>query len=378
MIRRKSSAIVLSALGIVLTSSSVCAAAPVTAMQANNFAVTLPQVQPGYTFTFAALALKPGATNLNYVIYNRAGDPTQTPIWQEQELRPSYSFAFDIGAGYAYAGGGEVNIDWTHLNSNTTASVSAPNSAYFLGPDYEIGPDGLLIRSASGKVEFRYDVINLDFAQRAEFGQHVDARFFIGLSNANLRERIISFYAGNVTPGNSNPSNPRIDLGYFNTEQTINANFFGVGPRAGFDMTYNADNGFSVMGEGAISALIGSSLAKTEFNSNSQTYQNTFNNPTNYQTIADENVIQVIPAVDGKVGINYNKTYKQGVLLTVGLGYEAAVYINAINQYLPGTLVKLNNTPEGIETGGIFVNTMAHTLSNYSVQGPFLRATVKF
>jgi len=378
MIRNKSSAILSSTLTVILTSSSVYAVAPAPVMTNNSFAVTFPQVQPGYTLTFAALALKPGATNLNYVIYNRAGAPAQTPIWNEQELRPEYSFAFNIGAGYDFAGGGNVNIDWTHLNTSTKSSVSAPNADYFLGPDYEIGPDGLLIRNANGKVEFGYDVINLDFGQRMDFGQHVEMRFFAGLSNANLREQIISNYAGTVTPGNSSPSNPRIDLGYFNTEQTVIADFFGIGPRVGFDMAYNADNGFGVMGEGAISALIGSSIAKTQYTSNSQTYQDVYNNPTNYQTISDQNVIQVIPAIDGKVGVNYNHTYKQGVLLTLGLGYEGAVYINAINQYLPGTLVKINNTPEGIESGGIFVNTMAHTLSNYSVQGPFFRATVKF
>ena len=61
-------------------------------------------------------------------------------------------------------------------------------------------------------------------------------------------------------------------------------------------------------------------------------------------------------------------------LLTVSIGWQAAVYINAISQYLPQSLV----ANQGLETGDIFVQTMSHKLSKYSVQGPFLNFVFAF
>src|SRR5579862_5586425 len=61
--------------------------------------VTIPNLKPGFGFNIAALWLKPGASNLNYVIYNKEL-PAQSPTWNEHELKPSYTPAFELGLRY--------------------------------------------------------------------------------------------------------------------------------------------------------------------------------------------------------------------------------------------------------------------------------------
>jgi hypothetical protein len=54
-------------------------------------------------------------------------------------------------------------------------------------------------------------------------------------------------------------------------------------------------------------------------------------------------------------------------ILTIEGGYQAAVYINALQQYLPASLV----SGQPLESGGIFVATMNHTQSNYCARALF-------
>jgi hypothetical protein len=363
MLRNKASVLLLS--GFALSSAMVHAGTIATTNpnQKQMFANT----EPKFEFSIAALALKPSATNLNYVIYNQANAPVQSPMWNEQELRPSYSAAFELGARYHFLGNRDVGVEWTHLKSNTSSSVNAPNTQYFLGPDYEIGPNASVIRNATGKVQFTYDVVNLDVRQSVNFDNHMGVRFFGGLSNGFLNQQVNTTYAGNVLlPPYQGP---------FLMQQEVTSKFTGTGPRLGFEAHYDADCGLGFMGEAAASLLVGSSQSKTAYNGASRQLLAQFGQTSNYQTIKDQNIIQVVPGFDAKVGLSYKHAFARDTVLILDGGYEAAVYINAINQYLPGSLVAGSG---GIETGGVYVATMSHTQSNYSVNGPFVKVRVLF
>ncbi len=345
---------------MVLLSSTMASAATTPD---HNDAITLANTKPGYSFSFTALALKPSASNLNYVIFNKEL-PAQSPNWRENEIMPSYSFAFALAASRIFEDGRDLNIEWTHLNSNTSDSTTAPNANFFLGPDYEIGPDAIPIRNATGNAVFKYDVVNLDVGQRVQFGPHVQMHFFGGLSNGYLREEVTATYSGDLTTG--------LYQGPFSTRQQVRSSVMGLGPRLGIDGNYTMDNGFGFLGEAAVSALVGTFYTKTNYLSSAPELLALFGQTSNTQTIADQTTVQVVPGLDAKIGIDYRHASQNNATFIVSAGYQAAVYINAISQYLPGSLV----TP--LSTGGIFVATMNHTLSNYSVRGPFLKATIDF
>lgn len=317
-------------------------------------------IGPKYEFNIGAVWLKPSASNLNYVINNNEL-PAQSPRWYEQEIFPSYTAGVELGAKYYFLNGErDIHLEWTHVSTKDSNSINADGVAYFLGPDYEIGPEGIPIRHASGKAEFNYDVINLDAGQKVHFGRDLTLRLFAGLSGALLHEQVTDTYKGD-----------RIDSefdGPFTMTQEVTANFNGLGPRFGVDADYDVTHGFGVIGEVALSALFGRVHSVTNFTGSAVELEETFDTAVNHQQIKDQHVYQTIPGMDFKLGIRYQHDCRENMTLKLSAGYQGSVYINAISQYLPATLVD----GQGIETGGIFVATMDHTLSNYSVQGPFL------
>ena len=340
--------LVLSLVGLVLSSTNAYA-----------LNVTVPNLKPGFEFNVAALWLRPGASNLNYVIYNKEL-PAQTPTWAEHEINPKWSTGFELGIGYIFPNceGQDIRLYWTHLSTNDSASTLAPSPSFFLGPDYEIGPAGIPIRQANGTAKFNYDVVNLDVGQYAAFGPHVTLRFFGGLSGGYLREEVISNYTGTTLL-------PPF-VGPFSLTQDSTSKFKGIGPRFGIAANYFTNCGLGFVGDAAVSALIGSIDTISNFTSSAQELLVIYDQRTNRQFISDQSVYQVVPGLDAKLGIYYQHDFCNKTSFKVTVGYRAAVYANAISQYQPATLV----TP--LETGGIFVATMEHRLSNYSVQGPFL------
>lgn len=351
---------IMSLLGIMLGSVATCTQAA-TSSDDVNLRLFIPPLKPVIEYKIAALWLKPGASNLNYVILNKEL-PAQSPTWTEQELYPSFDGGFLVGLRYVFpnAGSKDVNLEWTHLNSNTSDSTVADGASYFLGPDYEIGPAGIPIRDAAATANFKYNVVNLDVGQYIQFGQQLTMRLFAGLSGGDLKEEVSTTFSGTRIGGDF--------PGPFSMNQDVTSKFVGIGPRFGVTANYDyCCTGFGFIGEAAISALIGTMESKTHFTGSGAELTEEFDQAVNRQFIRDQRVYQVVPAFDAKLGINYKHPFYNTSLLTVTAGYQAAVYVNAISQYLPASLV--DGSP--LESGGIFVATMNHTLSNYSVQGPF-------
>jgi hypothetical protein len=319
-----------------------------------------------FEYTLGAVFLKPGASNLNYVIYNN-GLPLQSPSWTEKEIQPTYSAGFDLGVRYLLPTqlNQDVNLTWTHLSTRDSTSVTA-GPGVFLGPDYQIDPNAIPIRAAQGIAKFKYDVANLDVGQSIYFGDHLQIRFFGGLSTGFLREDVNAIYSGNVIVGPYQ--------GPFVLNQLVSSNYTGIGPRLGLFADYETDSGFGVSGEAAVSGLIGTQNTKTSYTASSQQLLSVYSQAQNSQYIVDEHVYQAIPGFDGRVALSYKHAVGATGFVKMTAGYEAAVYVNAISQYLPQTLV--DSAP--LQTGGIFVATMSHTLSNYSVQGPFLNVTLAY
>lgn len=358
---RKNKIITLFALGLGLSSTAFAQTNSIN----DCLKISIPELQTGYELSLTALALKPGASNLNYVIYNKEL-PTQTPTWEEKEISPNYAAAFGLGARYVYPLGKDISLYWTHLNTTTSTSIAATDAEHFLGPDYQIGPDGLPIRNAEGSAHFKYDVINLDAGQFIDIGTQVQMRFFAGLSNAYLREQVNATYSGTVqTPPFAGP---------FSTQQEVTADFTGIGPRIGLQADYMTDSGFGIRANAAVSALIGYSYAKTSYTSSATELMDVYGQATNEQFINDKKIKQTVPGFDTKLALLYKHKFNNCMMLTLEGGYQAAVYVNAIQQYIPASLVP----DEPIQSGGIFVETMSHTQSNYSVQGPYLTAALQF
>ena len=269
-----------------------------TGQDFQNQSVTIPKLETRYEFNIAALFLKAGASNLNYVINNN-GLPLQSPEWYEKEIQPKYKPGFELGARYNFAStcGTYAVLNWIHLYSSTTTSIAAAGDNYFLGPDFEIGPAGIPIRDAYGTAKFWYDVINLDVGQHMSLGRNVDLQFFGGLSSAYLKEKVIALYKGNTIGTYPGP---------FSMQQTVQSTFNGIGPHVGIEGTYNFKSGFSMLGEFDAAALIGTLYSNTSYISSAQQLLIVYGQTQNTQTIADDHVYQVVPGFNAKLAAKSN------------------------------------------------------------------------
>ncbi len=377
MLKKSNLLCILSTLGIIFSSASTLAAA--NAPLANdtiNIGLSVPRLKPGFELSVTSLFLRAGASNLNYAIYNKAL-PLLQPSWTEEELNPSFDPAFALEMSYAFrhAAGKDIDVGWTHFESDTTsASITAASASDFVGPDYDIGPDGSNIRTASGAAKFKADLVNVDFGQHLDFGQHFDVRFFGGLNTGFLKENLTDTYSGTATSVAAKGSIPLTTPGPFSVTQYENSRFSGAGPRFGFNADYNMQCGFGFLSEGAASLLMGTEDSNTSYLGTSQTLIAQGYSVPNAQYIADKHVFGVVPGFDTQLGFDYRHTFEDTKILTIALGYQAAIYLNAISQYLPGTLVDT----KGLSTGSVYVVSMNHVLSNYSLQGPFLKLSLHF
>jgi hypothetical protein len=362
---------ILPVLGIAL-SCSIAYADTTTPSDDNSLKITIPKFQSGFEFNMAAIALQPTASNLDYAII-AVPFPLPSPSWQQQEISPTYSAAFALGARYIASGGKDADLVWTHLNTSSSSTATADGTDHMIGPSYEIGPDAGDNRTADGKVQFNYDTINLEMGHFVDVGNSFEMRFFTGISTGFLREDVDANFAGTYTP--PAPVNKRLgaSAGPFTCDSTYSSSYTGVGPRLGMQAGYKMGS-FSFTAEGAASALIGVSHDTTDFASTSPVLTEDHRS-VNYQSIADDNTTQIVPGFDSQLGLNYTHAFhNNSLIMTISGGFQTAIYIDAINQYMPASLV----TDSKISQGTIAVATMSHTQSNYGVHGPFAKLALQF
>jgi hypothetical protein len=82
----------------------------------------------------------------------------------------------------------------------------------------------------------------------------------------------------------------------------------------------------------------------------------------------------VVPSIDTRLAAAYTFAPSAYGLFKVELGYKAAVYFDAVNQYA------LTNVPTSLTLPpvGIYLATQQHLLSNYTNRGPYVTASWSF
>ena len=97
-----------------------------------------------------------------------------------------------------------------------------------------------LLRTAQAQVKFAYDSVNLDVGKYIAVGPALTFRLFAGLNYSRLQEKLLSsFYGVPPDPSAPFPANVPVMLSLNNT-----STFWGIGPRFGFDTTYQTQSGW--------------------------------------------------------------------------------------------------------------------------------------
>jgi Flp pilus assembly protein TadG len=301
------------------------------------------------------LYLQPGAGNLEYATLV-SPFPLPTPNWSNQSVSPNFSPAFSFGLRYIPTVSNDIQLNWTHLNTGANASVvGAPGQ--MVGPPFEIGPTASVYQIAHGNVNFGYDSINLDAGHTFCGDCPFQLRVFGGVEFARINENLTGMFQS-------------LD-GLTSAANTTSSLFTGAGPRLGMKGQYAIGN-FQFFGEAAGAGLIGTSQSRINFSATS-TAAPGLAQPNN-QALTSPNEMQVVPSFDGKLGTAYVFPPSNYGQFRIEVGYQVAVYMNAINQYAL-TQVTVPPAPASV---GVFLATAQHLQSSFTTQGPYLTANWSF
>jgi hypothetical protein len=337
--------------------------------------VYVPKTSAAFETSASLLFLQPGSGNLMYgTLVNPF--PFLSPHWSDQSVRPEFSPTFNVGMRYVFDGGGAVRLDWTHLNTYDRASaqvttpyelglLAGPPSIQALGPPFLIGPP-VPYASALAVAHFDYDAINLEAELLLGVGSHVQVRTFAGLQGARISESLSAAF--------------RSADGSLSFTDVSKSSFTGVGPRLGMELHYLTGN-LDLLGGIAGSTLIGTRQSRIDFFANSPANALAGLTP-NVQSLTSPDSTQVIPCIDAKLAASYTTPLGSFGIFKCEAGYQATVYINAVNQY---SLTEVENSltadqPKTPETTGsaVFLRSAVEYQSNFLVHGPFVKLSLQF
>ncbi len=301
------------------------------------------------------LYLQPGSGDLEYATLV-SPLPLPTPNWSNQALKPDFSPAFSFGFRYMPTEANDIRVNWTHLNTSANASVVG-TPTQMVGPPFEIGPTASVYQMAQGHVSFGYDSVNLDAGHTFCAGCLFQLRVFGGVEFARVKQDLTGAFESldGVTSGS-------------NITESL---FTGAGPRLGLKGQYAIGN-FEFIGEAAGAGLVGVSQSRINFSAVS-TAAPGLAQPNN-QALTSPNETQLVPSFDAKFGTAYVFPPSNYGQFKIEVGYQAAIYMNAVNQYALSQVP----VPPAPASVGVFLATAQHLQNNFTTQGPYLTASWAF
>jgi hypothetical protein len=148
---------------------------------------------------------------------------------------------------------------------------------------------------------------------------------------------------------------------------TTTSLFTGAGPRLGMKGQYGIGD-FQLIGEVAGAALIGTAQSRIDFSTTSPSVG------VNPQFLTSPNATRVIPSIDARLATAYTFSPSTYGLFKVEVGYRAAVYFDAVNQY------SLTQVPTSLMLPpvGVFLATAQHLQTSFTDHGPYVTASWSF
>jgi hypothetical protein len=318
---------------------------------------------PCHTFELfgSALLLQPTGNHLHYAA-EAVPLPAPSPDWKIHQINTDYHFGFDVGLrGIFHSTNSDLTLNWEHFHSTDSASKRV-SSTNMIGPFFEIGPDASAYKKAHGKATFHFDEVNLDYGILINFGDRLRTNLYSGVSFAYINQTLFSKFS--------------------NFEETVvrtikvPSTFKGAGPQVGLDFAYRIVEGFHFVGEAAASLLVGRQKNHTTYKALSPALAPLGVSPPNKQKTNVHKKRQVIPGLEGKLGLSYLFTSCTHYMIKLEAGYQAQIYINAIQSIDMGSEVV---TPPVVpDTVGVFARTFEQTLSNFALAGPYFMLDIGF
>ncbi|ABD86182.1 Lpg1974 family pore-forming outer membrane protein [Rhodopseudomonas palustris] len=314
-------------------------------------AIIHPAPRQAFEVSGSLLLLQSASGNMEYAtLINPL--PLVSPHWNNQALEPDFAAAFDLGARYMN-GANDIAVQWTHLKATTNASFEGTPDQ-MVGPPYLIGPESALYKVGRGSLQAEFDSVKMDVGHTFCVDCDFQMRAFGGVEFARI---------GQDLTGTAESRDASASSSYTN-----HSKFTGAGPRIGVKSQYSLGS-FDFSGEIGGAALIGTMQSRVDY----LTVKPALAQPT-VQYLASPNATRVIPSVNARLATAYNFAPTAYGLFKVEVGYQAAVYFDAVGEYavtqVPTSLV--------LPPNGVYLATAQHLTSNFTTHGPFMTAKWQF
>jgi len=356
---------------VALNSVSSCFAGEMGAVE-KRFDIYAPNLPKSNEITGGAVFLRPSG-NADYAVLtlpfnSSVPTPSDQPHWKVRDINASFTPGFYLNGRHVFQDSGrDVNLNWTHLRTNDTNATTADNSRppYFqmVGPASEIGPYDSRVRNAYGQMKYDYDVLNGDFGQHINIDPKLKTRIFLGISGLWLQEQLTTTFTG---------------TGNLRFVSDYTSRFNGAGVRLGMDGMYPVYHHIEIVGGLAGGVLLGTQQTNSIYNGSSD-FLASDGIAAGRQSISHRSYAQVVPSMDAKLAMKYSHQLSNNRSLSIEGGYMGAVYVDAIQNYVPSTFVA--SSPEighgGINSGAIFLQSLMKTTNTFSVNGPYVSASLK-
>lgn len=355
--------------------------------------VTVPQQKTSFHYGVEGFFARPTNGDLYFAIFGN--DLMQDFALAARTYRaviPVYTYGVRVDAGIKLGDSGtDFSANWTHFTSEDTEKVTRTTTTPALAPF-------LYNRFSQGKwdsteatVPLYFDEINIELGQLVSYC-NLYSRFFFGFSGARIDDEFstTSTRVYNVSNGNV--------VSFFGNTQTgvttLKSEFWGFGPRLGFDINYpigGPGGHFSFIGHAAGSILGGRVDAqqrdtRTVLCSTPPAAGSTCtagDNITVFNRILNsDNLYTVVPAGTVKLGLRFSlNPNPAGNGFSVEAGYRATGYYNvvqisphfsnSVQVYTPGVAGTPPTLPTFIGSGDIEPLFESNT-SNFGFSGFYL------
>lgn len=335
-----------------------------------DFNVVVPNTPSANEFSASALFLRPGGSNDYATLVSpfnaNVATPILSPDWQPEGINPDYSAGFSLNFRHLFANSGtDINFYWARLRTKDDSTFfvnrQPPPAQQMTGPVWDLGPNAGPTSHADGRLETNYDLFNAEVGKAIHFAPNLNTRIFAGVSGLWLKQQTDGVFNG-VDP----------ILGFYRFDVVTSSQYNAAGIRVGIDGEYQGFYNINPVGLLAGALYIGSLQPSTDTYGTGSILA-TAGIPVNHQWISHKSYIQAVPAIEAKLGLKYSRQYHEKILAVEG-GYQASVYVNAIQNYIPSTFVPGSL---GIVSGSVFLQSLLKTTDSFSLDGPYVTASLK-
>lgn len=162
------------------------------------------------------------------------------------KLSPGFKAALGFAPGYD---GWDTLIRYTYLRTGASSSVEKANPLWSLTPGLIIGDSAALITANTGDWHLHFNNADWELGREYFISSHLLLRPFLGLKGSWQRQTFNIGYTGIALDA--------LSLSLSIPSYTINNSqyFWGAGPRAGLNTTWQCTHHWSLFGDCAFSAL---------------------------------------------------------------------------------------------------------------------------